>query len=213
MQPSAEGFCQITAKLHLCRLHIQILNFSWYSHAMCSGSISLDKQILTASQTFPIIRCRWSRELLRAHDMRHAPLNRLEAAAGRAHNGAENHDEASSGIALSKLCFGFVFTPPFLGSTFPPQLRFSCSWGYFIFSYFFVCCCANKHDGQLGAAAARVPAVTVGSPRHRRRDLHGRMEEAVPGKVAPHLRGLVDDLQRQREDDVRIPPFPPEAAQ
>lgn len=78
----------------------------------------------------------------------------------------------------------------------------------------FCCCrCANEHDGQLGAAAARVPAVTVGSPHHRRRDLHGRMEEAVPGKVAPHLRGLVDDVQRQREDDVRTPPFPPEAAQ
>lgn len=63
--------------------------------------------------------------------MRHAPLNRLEAAAGRAHNGAESHEEASRGITLGELCFGFVFTSPSFGSTFPPQLRFSCSWGYF----------------------------------------------------------------------------------
>lgn len=124
----------------------------WFSAKSLQSSISADRtsksyiSLATVTQSvvvvFPLINKSWQHPLQVEQrtftHMRHAPLNRLEAAAGRAHNGAENHEEASTGITLSELCFGFVFTSPFFGSTFPPQLRFSCIWEYFILFYFFL---------------------------------------------------------------------------
>lgn len=60
----------------------------------------------------------------------------------------------------------------------------------------------SGHDGQHRTAAARVLPLAGRPRRHCRRHLDGRMEEAVPGRDAPHLRGLVDELQWQRENDL-----------